>query len=140
MIIPKYYEDLKTLHVNTMPNRAYYIPASGRMENPVREREESDRFVLLSGDWKFRYFDSVYDAREEFFRENFDLSEFETVKVPGVWQNDGHDRHQYTNVRYPFPMDPPYVPHENPCGFLFLCMAERQFCGLQPGVPFHQRV
>ena len=116
MIIPKYYEDLKTLHVNTMPNRAYYIPASGRMENPVREREESDRFVLLSGDWKFRYFDSVYDAREEFFRENFDLSEFETVKVPGVWQNDGHDRHQYTNVRYPFPMDPPYVPHENPCG------------------------
>lgn len=116
MIIPKYYEDLKTLHVNTMPNRAYYIPASGRMENPVREREESDRFVLLSGEWKFRYFDSVYDAREEFFRENFDLSEFETVKVPGVWQNDGHDRHQYTNVRYPFPMDPPYVPHENPCG------------------------
>ncbi len=116
MIIPKYYEDLKTLHVNTMPNRAYYIPASGRMDNPAGEREESDRFVPLSGEWKFRYFDSIYDAQEEFFRENFELSEFETVKVPGVWQNDGHDRHQYTNVRYPFPMDPPYVPLENPCG------------------------
>ncbi len=116
MIIPKYYEDLETLHVNTMPNRAYYIPASGRMENPVRDREASDRFVLLSGEWKFRYFDSIYDVREEFFRENYDCSEFESVKVPGVWQNYGHDRHQYTNVRYPFPMDPPYVPHENPCG------------------------
>ena len=46
MIIPKYYEDLKTLHVNTMPNRAYYIPASGRMDNPTGEREESDRFTL----------------------------------------------------------------------------------------------
>ena len=67
MIIPKYYEDLKTLHVNTMPNRAYYIPASGRMDNPTGEREESDRFVPLSGEWKFRYFDSIYDVREEFY-------------------------------------------------------------------------
>lgn len=116
MIVPKYYEDLKVLHKNTMPNRAYYIPASKRMDNLTDEREASDRFMLLSGQWKFRYFDSIYDVKDEFFKEGFCLDGFDTVTVPGVWQNYGYDRHQYTNTRYPFPMDPPYVPQENPCG------------------------
>lgn len=116
MIVPKFYEDLNVLHKNTMPDRAYYIPASGRMDESVDEREKSDRFVLLSGEWKFRYYDSIYDAKEEFWQEGYDTGGFDTVTVPGVWQNYGYDRHQYTNTRYPFPMDPPYVPHENPCG------------------------
>ena len=116
MIVPKYFEDLEQLHVNTMPNRAYYIPASRRMDDLVENRAASDRFFLLSGDWKFRYFDSVYDVKEEFFAEGYDTSAFETIPVPSVWQNYGHDRHQYTNVRYPVPVDPPYVPYENPCG------------------------
>ena len=112
MIVPGYYEDLKVLHKNTMPNRAYYIPASMRMDG-IRM---TDRFMLLSGQWKFRYFDSIYDAKEEFFAEGYDTAEFDTVTVPGVWQNYGYDRHQYTNTRYPFPVDPPYVPQKNPCG------------------------
>ena len=68
MIVPKYFEDFDHLHVNTMPNRAYYIPASRRMEDLVENREASDRFFLLSGDWKFRYFTSVYDVKEVFRR------------------------------------------------------------------------
>lgn len=116
MIIPKYYEDLSVLHKNTMPNRAYYIPAASRLDNPVEGRECSERFVLLSGEWKFRYFDSIYEVKDAFYEEGYDVSGFDTVTVPGVWQNYGYDRHQYTNVRYPIPMDPPYVPHHNPCG------------------------
>lgn len=116
MIVPKYYEDLSVLHKNTLPNRAYYIPASVRMDDLWEERERSDRFVQLSGQWKFRYFDSIYEAKEEFWQEGFDPEGFDTVEVPGMWQNYGYDRHQYTNTRYPFPMDPPYVPHANPCG------------------------
>lgn len=116
MIIPKYYEDLKVLHKNTMPNRAYYIPASIHMKNLVEERECSDRFELLSGEWKFRYFESIYEEKELFYKEGFDTENFDTVIVPGVWQNYGYDRHQYTNTRYPFPVDPPFVPHANPCG------------------------
>ena len=82
MIVPKYFEDFDHLHVNTMPNRAYYIPASRRMEDLVENREASDRFFLLSGDWKFRYFTSVYDVKEEFFAEGYDTSAFETIPVP----------------------------------------------------------
>ncbi len=68
MIVPKYYEDLSVLHKNTMPNRAYYIPASERMDNLVEDREDSDRFMLLSGQWKFKYFDSIYKVKEEFYK------------------------------------------------------------------------
>ena len=46
MIIPRYYEDLHMLHENTMPERAYYIPASKAMETLVHHRGDSDRFQL----------------------------------------------------------------------------------------------
>lgn len=116
MIIPRHYEDLHVLHENTMPNRAYYVPASERMDTLVLSRTDSDRFQLLNGQWKFRYYESIYDLQEKFYEKGYCTSGFDTVTVPGVWQNYGYDRHQYTNTRYPFPMDPPYVPQENPCG------------------------
>jgi len=116
MVVPKYYEDLKVLHKGTVPNRAYYIPASKQMDNFMEERDKSDRFQLLSGSWKFRYFESIYDVKEPFYEEGFDTADFDSVMVPGVWQNYGYDRHQYTNFHYPFPFDPPFVPHKNPCG------------------------
>ena len=62
MIVPRYYEDLSVLHENTMPARAYFIPASKRMDNLVEHREESDRMQLLNGTWKFQYFNSIYDV------------------------------------------------------------------------------
>ena len=46
MIVPRYYENLNVLHENTMPARAYYIPASKRMDNLMEHREESDRMLL----------------------------------------------------------------------------------------------
>lgn len=117
MIVPKHFENLDVLHENTMPDRAYYIPAAGRHEDLVERREESERFALLNGEWDFCYYDSVYDLKEEFYREDCGLNpDWKTIPVPSVWQMHGYDRHQYTNVRYPFPLDPPYVPHENPCG------------------------
>lgn len=116
MIVPRYYEDLKVLHENTMPARAYYIPASKRMDNLLENREASDRIQFLNGIWKFKYFESIYDVKEEFFKQGFDVSEYVDIKVPGVWQNEGYDNHQYTNIKYPFPFDPPYVPQDIPCG------------------------
>ena len=116
MIIPRHYEDLTVLHENTQPNRAYYIPSSGRMGHLLENRNDSDRFQLLSGMWNFRYFQSVYDAQEPFYEPDFDCKNFDLIKVPGMWQTQGYDYHQYTNVKFPFPVDPPYVPQENPCG------------------------
>ena len=116
MIVPRYYENLSVLHENTMPARAYYIPASRRMDNLVEHREESDRMQLLNGTWKFQYFNSIYDIQDSFFEKNYDTENFDEIQVPSVWQMAGYDTHQYTNIRYPFPFDPLYVPQDIPCG------------------------
>ena len=99
-----------------MPARAYYIPASKRMDNLVEHREESDRMQLLNGTWKFQYFTSIYNIKDSFFEKNYDTENFDEIQVPSVWQMAGYDTHQYTNIRYPFPFDPPYVPQDIPCG------------------------
>jgi len=104
------------MHENTMPSRAYYMPASHEMGPLVEDRFSSDRVICLNGTWEFQYFTSIYDLQEKFYEQGYDCSRFTQVEVPGVWQNYGYDSHQYTNVRYPIPLDPPYVPQENPCG------------------------
>ena len=116
MLVPRYYENLSILHENTMPARAYYIPASKRMDDLVEHREHSDRIQFLNGIWKFKYFESIYDVTEAFYEEEFCTEDFADTKVPGIWQMDGYDNHQYTNIRYPFPFDPPFVPQDIPCG------------------------
>ena len=116
MIVSRYYEDLEILHENTMPARSYYIPASKRMDDLVEHREQSDRIQFLNGIWKFRYYDSIYNVKEAFYKGEFDADGYADMKVPGLWQNAGYDSHQYTNIKYPFPFDPPYVPQDNPCG------------------------
>ena len=113
MNIIKYYEDPNTLHVGNVDNRSYYVPFSTVDEALIGDREMSDRFLLLNGMWGFRYFDSVYDLPDDFWTEYIANDQ---IPVPSVWQNHGYDRHQYTNVNYPFPYDPPYVPAQNPCG------------------------
>ena len=116
MIVPRHYEDLKIMHENTMPSRAYYMPASHEMGPLVEDRFSSDRVICLNGTWEFQYFTSIYDLQEKFYEQGYGCSRFTQVEVPGVWQNYGYDSYQYTNVRYPIPLDPPYVPQENPCG------------------------
>lgn len=116
MTIPHYYENLHILHENTMPDRNYYIPAEKAYSTPLDARDHSDRVQFLNGTWKFRYYDSIYKLQDEFYSEGYDVSGFDDIPVPSVWQIHGYDYHQYTNVRYPFAFDPPYVPKDNPCG------------------------
>lgn len=111
-----YYEDLQTLHVNTMDNRAYYIPFSLGENALTGERELSARMTSLNGVWEFGYYPNVLQVPEGFYLPEFDAEKFDALPVPSVWQMHGYDLHQYTNVRYPIPYDPPYVPRENPCG------------------------
>ena len=80
MIVPRYYENLSVLHENTMPARAYYIPASKRMDNLVEHREESDRMQLLNGTWEFQYFTSIYNIKDSFFEKNYDTENFDEIQ------------------------------------------------------------
>ena len=117
MIVPRYFEDLGVLHEHTLPPRAYYVPASAPTASSPWEREKSDRFHLLSGRWAFRYLPSIHDLTEPFWETPDAAPEgFTMIQVPSTWQHLGYDHHQYTNVRYPIPFDPPHVPQDNPCG------------------------
>ncbi len=116
MFIERYFEDPQTVSVGTEPLRSYYIPCSLSQKADWDSRQETDRFTLLNGQWKFKYFSSIYDLQDEFFKMDYRPEGFDEIPVPSNWQDHGYDRHQYTNTRYPFPFDPPYVPHENPCG------------------------
>lgn len=112
-----FHEDPSVLHVGTTPNRSYYIPCADAGEaDDALLFQDSSRVTMLSGeDWSFQYFESFEDA----VNENglcFDEDDMDTIPVPSCWQNHGYDTHQYTNVRFAIPADPPYVPHENPCG------------------------
>ncbi len=114
MLIENFYEDRSILHIGTEANRAYYIPCEDSSEALDGFRESSSRFILLNGDWKFKYFDSVRKIAQNYEDESCD--DFDTIPVPSVWQAYGYDCNQYTNIRYPFPFDPPHVPVDNPCG------------------------
>lgn len=130
MLVKPWFEDLNTLHVGTEPNRAYYIPGPDDGFYAV-DREKSSRFISLNGEWMFLYGPSVYGLKREFFRPGADLSGFRRVQVPGMWQMYGEDQNQYVNLRYPFPIDPPYVPRENPWGAYV-----REFAyHVKPGAP-----
>ena len=120
MLIPGFYEDLSVLHQNTLAVHSYFIPTSQSMGGitGLQSREDSDRLQMLSGcNWHFRYYPSVLDLNDEFYRTDYCPDEAWTEEtVPFCWQMKGYDEHQYTNIRYPFPFDPPYVPKQNPCG------------------------
>ena len=113
MNFPHYHEDIAHLHVNTLPNRAYFIPHAARESALSGVRTNSARMTLLSGEWHFGYYDSFLDLPEDLFAPT---AAPDTIPVPSVWQCHGYDAHQYVNTRFPIPFDPPYVPHENPCG------------------------
>ena len=112
MLLPRYFEDPQTLHVNTTPHHAYFIPFSSTESAVKKTREFSPYFTLLNGEWDFAYFESYTHLPQDFLHFSFT----DKILLPSNWQNHGYDNHQYTNVNYPFPFDPPYVPIENPCG------------------------
>lgn len=111
---PKFtHEDPEILHVGTCPDRSYYVPFATEQE---AQAGTSSRVISLNGTWAFQYFDSYRDAVDPEEGLAFDEEDMDQIPVPSCWQNHGYGRHMYTNVRYPFPCDPPYVPEENPCG------------------------
>lgn len=106
-----FHEDLQQLHVGTLGKRCYFIPfAPG--QDPFAARGNSSRMRLLNGDWDFRYYSSIIDLEDDFTA----LPGNTTIPVPSNWQLHGFDVPQYTNVSYPIPFDPPYVPDDIPVG------------------------
>lgn len=113
------WEDPNIVRINKEDPRAYFIPYQNEQKALTFNREESDRFVLLNGVWKFRYFNNPSEADVELFRNEIKTDDWGDINVPGNWELQGHGYPIYVNIKYPFlPVDPPHVPAENnPVGF-----------------------
>lgn len=103
------YEDFKTFHENREPQRSYYIPYDSLEKALAGDKTKSAYYKLLNGNWKFAYFKRDIDVPDK-------IPSWDSIPVPSCWQTHGYDKPGYTNVNYPHPVDPPYVPDDNPCG------------------------
>ncbi len=107
------YQDLDSLHLHRLAARTTMVPYPDRASAMTGERAASPYFCSLNGSWDFQLLPGPHHLPE-------DLSSFEdftSIRVPGCWQMQGFGQNQYTNIRYPFPYDPPHVPDNTPVGF-----------------------
>lgn len=127
MKITHYHEDLTIQHIHTEPPRSYYIPFGSAESLFEGTREESDRFGLLNGMWQFQYYRSLDRVPDTIVNPALPLGNPAELPVPSVWQRYGYGQAQYTNVNYPIPCDPPFLPADNPVGVYrrdFVCPPE----------------
>ncbi|TVX96481.1 glycoside hydrolase family 2 TIM barrel-domain containing protein [Cohnella terricola] len=116
IVIPRNWENPSILHTNREPARAHYVPYADFESAKQGKRGRSPYYGTLNGAWKFRYYDSVTDVPDGFQRTDADLADWDELLVPSCWQTNGYDQLHYTNINYPFPCDPPFVPDRNPAG------------------------
>lgn len=114
--LEKYWETLSTLHVNRLPARASFIPYADAEAARTGKRGRSPFYQTLNGAWKFRYHRSLREIGDRFFEKDADPAAWDDLIVPSCWQTNGYDQLHYTNVNYPIPYDPPFVPDDNPAG------------------------
>lgn len=119
--IPNYHKSTVVLHDGCEEPRAYYIPYQDVHAAQKDIRADSDFFKSLCGEWKFKFFPSVSDVKD-FTADDFNLDSADRISVPMNWQSAlgrGYDVPNYTNIVYPFPVDPPNIPEDNPAGLYF---------------------
>lgn len=111
------WNNLKVIHRNTVAPRSNFYLYDTEADALKRDVTKA-KAQCLSGTWKFHLSKSPFEGPEDFYRSEFDTSDFSDIAVPGMWQLQGHGKGpHYTNVVYPWPVDPPNVPYQdNECG------------------------
>ncbi|MDK8183195.1 glycoside hydrolase family 2 TIM barrel-domain containing protein [Paenibacillus sp. UMB4589-SE434] len=112
----KDWSNLDVLHLNREASRSYFIPHARKQTAWQYERGGSPWFRLLNGSWQFRYDERPELAPTHFYREDYDAESWAVIEVPGHWQLQGYGSPHYTDLYYPFPLDPPHAPAHNPTG------------------------
>lgn len=108
------WENIEKQSENRLPPRAWFHGYDSVEKAKELNREQSLGFSLLSGKWAFNYFDHPQKVPAEFYHQP--MAEWGEITVPGMWQMEGHGKLQYTDEGYPFPIDVPFVPTNNPTG------------------------
>ena len=97
------WEDNHVLQINREPARAYFIPYG---------QTQGDRMLSLNGDWRFRWTKTPDERIRDFYRVDYDDSQWAILPIPANWEVNGYGTPIYVSAGYPFKIDPPYVTRE----------------------------
>ena len=111
------WEDLSVFSVNTEDPHATFYPFSSENNLLNLDLTKSELYKSLNGTWNFKLFSNADSLPEMFFSNNFNKSDWQKIPVPSNWQFHSDDFPLYTNIVYPYEINPPYMPKEyNPIG------------------------
>ncbi len=111
------WKDPQTNRINELAPSAHSFPFRNYGFAQKNEWEKSEYCVLLNGKWYFKWSENPGCRPVNFFEKGFDISTWSSIDVPSNWQMKGYGTPIYTNVKYPFPENPPFPPeHYNPVG------------------------
>jgi beta-galactosidase/beta-glucuronidase len=109
-------EDPGRQNLNTLPPHAWFLPFHNPQSPIPVFPENSSKVLSLNGDWDFLLFDRPGLVPIDILSNQYHWEKSTAIPVPGCWELHGYDRPQYLNMMYPFPVEPPFVPIQNPTG------------------------
>ena len=110
-----YWEQPEVYAINKLPARAALLPYTSTEE--AAERGASVLVMSIGGQWKFFWTPTPEERPEGFWAVEYDDAAWDMMPVPGNWETNGYGVPIYTNVTYPYPLNPPFIPHhDNPTG------------------------
>ncbi len=113
---PKRWEDIDILNIGRKDAHAYFYPYYSIEDALKMDIQDSMGYMSLDGQWKFLFLRAPEYSPEGFYKDDFDTNGFDTITVPSSWQRKGYGKMHYTDLEYLFPINPPFVPTENPTG------------------------
>jgi beta-galactosidase len=111
------WENPHIVEINREKPRAWFVPFNSEKDALSKDWQKSENVMMLNGAWKFNWVNKPSDRPKDFYKESFDVSNWNEIEVPSNWQMKGYGFPIYTNVKYPFPKNEPYVNKDfNPVG------------------------
>ncbi|MDO4550766.1 MAG: glycoside hydrolase family 2 TIM barrel-domain containing protein [Planctomycetia bacterium] len=111
------WENPKVFRINKEDPRATFYTYASTDQAKSFDKRKSPFYLCLNGPWKFHFAKNPAERPQDFYKNDFDVSRWNDISVPGNWQVQGYDYPIYVNHPYPFPHKPPYIAQDyNPVG------------------------
>lgn len=106
------WENPQIFQINREQPHAHFLPFESKQSAMEGNLKKSKFHQSLNGSWKFKYSKNPDSRPKDFFKKGADLSNWDEILVPGNWEMQGYDTPIYLDEEYPFPPNPPLVPHD----------------------------
>ncbi|MDD3323083.1 MAG: glycoside hydrolase family 2 TIM barrel-domain containing protein [Paludibacter sp.] len=111
------WENPAVFQINREPARATFLPFADKNSAIADLYESSPWFYSLNGNWKFQWSPTPDQRPRDFYKTDFNVTNWKEIQVPSNWELKGYGIPIYTNITYPYPKNPPYIDHsDNPVG------------------------